>query len=180
MRARLIALLAPLVLLGAGCKEREAPRAAATAPPPAIDAAGAPSAAGGADAAAAAPTGDDPLAEKLRHCPLTVDGARTELRDVAGGIEVVVTADDPTATAEIRRRAAHLVAFSLGAATKANHGNGEGGGFMRDCPVVTRGTEITSTAVPGGASLIVRPADRTPVADLRAETRRRHDALQAR
>jgi hypothetical protein len=172
MRAIRAGLLVSVAVLAGGCKEREAPRAAAVATTPAaIDARGGDEV--GDD------TGDDPLAEKLRHCPVTVDGARTEIRDVAGGVEVIVTAEDAAAVADIRRRAAHLVAFSLGVTAKLAHGNGDGDGFMRNCPVVTRGTEITATAVVGGASLIVRPADRTPVAELRAETRKRHDALIA-
>ncbi len=179
MRQNERALLALTLVVASACRERAPPRAR----PPEASAASRtassnPSPPDAAVAVAPAPA-DDPMAEKLRHCPVTVDGAAVELRDIDGGIEVIVTAGDAAATADIRRRAAHLVAFSLGQATGGKHGGGDGGGFMRNCPVVTRATQITSTAVPRGASLIVRPTDGSPVADLRAETRRRHDALIA-
>ncbi|HUQ01116.1 MAG TPA: hypothetical protein VM261_01415 [Kofleriaceae bacterium] len=120
---------------------------------------------------------DDPLAEKLRHCPVTVEGARTTIADVEGGVALTVIADGETAIAEIHRRAAHLVAFTADQAARKDHGGGDGGGFMRNCPVVTRDTRIVAEDVDGGSRLVVQPTTASALAELRAETRRRHDAL---
>ena len=149
MRFALAAAAAVTVLALAACKRDDPPRAAPV----------------------------DPLDEKLRHCPVTVDGARTEITDVTDGIALVVTADADAAVTEILRRAAHLVHFTSGAATGTTHGGGEGGGFMRNCPVVARDTRVTAADVPGGARLTVTPRGALTVDALRADTRRRHAAL---
>ena len=129
------------------------------------------------DAAPARGGADDPLAEKLRHCPLAVDGAATASRDTGDGIELTITTSTAAGIAEIRRRAAHLVAFTAGQGPRADHGGGAGGGFMQNCPVVTRATSITATDVAGGSRLLVRAVGTLSVAELRAETRRRHAAF---
>jgi hypothetical protein len=122
---------------------------------------------------------DDPLAEKLRHCPITVDGVAIALRDVDDGVEWTITATDAAAIDEIRRRAAHLVAFTSGQPRRGEHGGGAGGGFMQNCPVVARSTTIEATDIPGGSRLVVRAGPDLTAPELRAETRRRHAALTA-
>lgn len=183
-------LLALTLALGCRSEPRDAPAGGASAASP-------PSPAGSAPAAAPSPSGaaapsapspsadalparggpDDPLAEKLRHCPVTVDGATTALRDIPAGIEVTVTAPDPAAATEIQRRAAHMVAFTAGRANRGEHGGGAGGGFMQNCPVVARSTTIDATHIPRGAVLLVRPTGDLTIAALRTETRRRQSAL---
>ncbi len=174
-RATLL-LVAVAAVVGCGRAEpRPAARAVADAGPPAVapvDAAAAPA----IDAAPVRGGADDPLAEKLRHCPAAVPGAVTVLQDIRDGIDLTITATAPAATAEIRRRGAHLVAFTAGRAGddgRAEHGGGGGGGFMQNCPVVTRATSITASDIPRGVRLRVRPTGALTVAALRAETRRR-------
>lgn len=173
-----LALAAAVAATVAGCgrgEPRPAARAVADAAPVPvvpIDAAAAPA----VDAAPTRGGADDPLAEKLRHCPAAVPGAITVLQDIRDGIDLTITATAPTATAEIRRRGAHLVAFTAGHASptgQAEHGGGGGGGFMQNCPVVTRSTSITASDIPRGVRLRVRPTGALTVAALRAETRRR-------
>lgn len=176
-----LALRTTLVLAAvalAGCGRGEPPPAGravadAAAPPVVpVDAAAAPA----ADAAPVRGGADDPLAEKLRHCPAAVAGAVTVLQDIRDGIDLTITATAPAATAEIRRRGAHLVAFTAGRAGpsgRAEHGGGGGGGFMQNCPVVTRSTSITASDIPRGVRLRVRPTGALTVAALRADTRRR-------
>jgi hypothetical protein len=142
--------------------------AASTAPPPA-------SATVAASSAAA-----DPLAEKLRHCPLTVEGATAAIGDVDGGIEIVVTAKDEPRVLEIRGRVKHLEELTSDKDTGVKHGAGAGGGWMRDCPVVSKDTVVVGADIAGGSRIVVRPKGAGSVADLRAETRRRHEALSKR
>lgn len=172
MRTVFVTCLLAAAVVGCGRSRARASDAAVAATPDA-----APAAALALDAAPERGGPDDPLAEKLRHCPLTVDGARTTIADVDVGIALTVTADAAPATAEIRRRAAHLVAFTTDQAARKDHGGGDGGGFMRNCPVVVRDTRVDATDVAGGSRLVVRPTGALTVADLRTETRRRHDAL---
>lgn len=131
----------------------------------------------GADAPPARGGPDDPMAEKLRHCPTTVPGSVTVLSDVPGGIDVTVTAIAPDVMAEVQRRAAHLVELSAGRAARGEHGGGAGGGFMQNCPVVIRSTSITTADLPDGVRLEVRPRGSLTVDELRADTRRRQAAL---
>ncbi len=114
----------------------------------------------------------DEMDEKMRHCPLALDGAATQLEDIAGGVRFTIAA--PAASIEeVRKRAHHLVEF---AAKRTHEGHGEfdgkGGGTMKNCPVVTDGVTITATDVANGAQLdVVTPADH--VDQLRAESRDR-------
>ena len=123
----------------------------------------------------------DPLAEKLRHCPLTVDGASVDVRDVDGGIEFLIRADTEIERRELIRRARHLEAFtqSRGKGTGVPHGMGQGGGWMRDCPVVTKDTLVEVAELAGGTRVTVLATGGT-VEELRTESRRRLIALRAR
>ena len=120
---------------------------------------------------------DDPLAEKLRHCPVAVAGSTTALQDTDDGIALTITAPGTAAATGIRRRAAHLVAFTAGQAKRTEQGGGGGGGFMQNCPVVTRATSITATDVTGGSRLDVHPIGSLTADVLRTETRRRRAAF---
>jgi hypothetical protein len=150
---------------------------AASCAGPARSGAGAPAA---HRAPATAPGGSaDPLAEKLRHCPVTVEGASTEIRDTTDGVELLVTAAVADAVARIRARARHLEAFTRGADTGVRHGAGRGGGWMRNCPVVTRDTLVTASDIERGVRIHVRPRDARAVEALRRDTRQRHAGLAA-
>jgi hypothetical protein len=118
-------------------------------------------------AAAARP---DPMDERMRHCPLALDGATTTLEDIDGGVRFTILVPPPQ-LAEVRRRAHHVVEFAA-RRSRAGHGgsDGKGGGKMKNCPVVTDGVAITVAEIEGGARLDVLGS---PVPQLRALTRER-------
>src|SRR5688500_16177862 len=94
--------------------------------------------------------GGDPL----RDCAAAAPGASTQIDDVRGGVALTITAREPAATQEIRRRAK---ARSDSAGT---------------CPVITYDTRLEIAEVAGGARIVIRPRAGS-LADLRAEIRRR-------
>ena len=118
------------------------------------------------------PKPPDNMDERMRHCPLALDGAASTLDDIDGGVRFVVKAPEGV-VAEARRRAHHIVEFAA-KKTREGHGgfDGKGGGRMKNCPVVTDDVTITATEVDGGAQLdiVTEPAR---VERLRAETRER-------
>jgi hypothetical protein len=109
--------------------------------------------------------------ERMRHCPVALDGATATLVDIDGGVRFTINMPEP-AVAEARRRAHHIVDFAA-RRTHEGHGgfDGQGGGRMKNCPVVTDDVAIKATDIPGGAQLDVIAAG--DVAQLRAETRAR-------
>ncbi len=113
----------------------------------------------------------DEMDERMRHCPVALDGATSTLADIAGGVRFTIKVPD-AAIDEARRRAHHIVDFAA-KKTREGHGDfdGKGGGRMKNCPVVTDGVTITAIDIPGGAQLdVIAVGD---VAQLRAETRAR-------
>src|SRR5690606_28986073 len=122
-------------------------------------------------AAGSAKKPPDEMDERMRHCPLALDGATSTLEDIDGGVRFTIKAPE-AAIAEARRRAHHIVDFAAGK-TRAGHGefDGQGGGHMKNCPVVTDDVSITATDITGGAQLDVKALG--DVARLRAETRAR-------
>ena len=114
----------------------------------------------------------DEMDEKMRHCPVALDGATSTVHDIDGGVRFVVNVPD-SALDEVRRRAHHIVDFAA-RKTREGHGgfDGQGGGHMKNCPVVTDGVMITATDIAGGAQLDV-VTDAPHVDQLRAETRTR-------
>lgn len=127
-----------------------------------------------AEATPAAKKPPDEMDERMRHCPVALDGATSTLEDIDGGVRFTVKVPDREID-EARRRAHHIVDFAA-KRTRAGHGgfDGKGGGRMKNCPVVTDGVTIEATDVPGGAQLDI-VADAKHVAQLRAETRARVD-----
>ena len=119
-----------------------------------------------------APKPPDDMDEKMRHCPLALDGATSTLEDIGGGVRFTITATAATVD-EARRRAHHIVDFAAHK-TREGHGDfdGKGGGRMKNCPVITDDVTITATDVDGGAQLdVVTAADH--VEALRTQTRER-------
>jgi hypothetical protein len=114
----------------------------------------------------------DEMDEKMRHCPVAIDGAQSTMQDIDGGVRFSIKAPE-AAVDEARRRAHHIVDFAA-RKTREGHGgfDGKGGGRMRNCPVVTDNVTITATDIDGGARVdVVTTAER--VEALRAETRER-------
>jgi hypothetical protein len=118
-----------------------------------------------------APKQPDQMDEKMRHCPLALDGATTTVTDIDGGVRFTIK--PPTALVdEARRRGHHIVEFAA-RKTRQGHGDfdGKGGGRMKNCPVVTDEVTITATDIDGGAQLDVIAT--TNVDALRTTTRDR-------
>jgi len=115
----------------------------------------------------------DEMDEKMRHCPVALDGGATTVADIDGGVRFTIQVPD-AAVEEARRRARHIIEF---AAKRTHEGHGEfdgkGGGRMKNCPVVTDGVTIQETDVPGGAQLDVLASDPSHLDQLRADTRER-------
>lgn len=122
-----------------------------------------------------APKPPDEMDERMRHCPVALDGAVSTLEDIDRGVRFTIAAP-ASMVAEARRRAHHLVDFAA-RKTREGHGDfdGKGGGRMKNCPVVTDAVTITVTEIEGGARLDVLAA--TEVEALRVETRRRVKAF---
>jgi len=119
-----------------------------------------------------APKPPDDMDEKMRHCPLALDGAVSTMENVPGGVRFTVAVPEPLVT-EVRRRAHEIVDFAAKRTTKG-HGefDGKGGRHMKNCPVVTDDVTITVADVAGGTRLeIVSASGRVDA--LRAEARRR-------
>ena len=145
-----------------GCKSsdsRPAPAPSGSAAPAPVD-------------AKPAPKPPDEMDEKMRHCPLALEGATSTLDDIAGGVRFTIKAPD-AAVAEVRRRARHIVEFAA-KRTREGHGgfDGKGGGRMKNCPVVTDQVSITATDIDAGAELEI-VTDAANVEHLRDETRER-------
>jgi hypothetical protein len=123
------------------------------------------------DAQAASKPPDD-MDERMRHCPLALDGAASIVEDIDGGVRFTIK---PAAASldEARRRAHHIIEFAA-KKTRAGHGefDGKGGGHMKNCPIVTDDVRITETDIDGGVQLdVVTTPDH--VDTLRADTRER-------
>lgn len=117
------------------------------------------------------PKPPDEMDERMRHCPLALDGAVSTLEDIAGGVRFTVKVPE-VAVEETRRRAHHIVDFAA-KRTREGHGgfDGRGGGRMKNCPVVTDDVTITASDRNDGVQLdIIATGDADA---LRTETRER-------
>jgi TusA-related sulfurtransferase len=116
----------------------------------------------------------------MAHCPDAVTGAKTDIKDVPGGVEVTVTGKDPAATSDIRARVQALVDAQKNQSPNVKHtGTGEGGGLLGRCPIVLKDTTITTADVEGGSKMTVAAKDADEVDWLRRETRDRQEDLEA-
>lgn len=126
-------------------------------------------------------TGKKELA--MERCPSAVPGAKTNVKELPGGVVVIVRApDDPVAQAEIRNR----VQFQLSAQADPTRGAlehtgmGTGSGRYGFCPGMVENTTLDVEWLADGAKMTVmadRPED---VARLRETTRQRAQALPRR
>lgn len=134
----------------------------ATAEPPAVD-----------------PVPANPRAEKHWHCPVTVAGAKTEVNDTEGGVELVIRVSSEAGRAEVSKRVHHLEDFSRDIDSVVHRGGRKGGGWMSQCPVVMKDTLVEAIETPEGARIRVLAQDASQVDALRIESRRRLTALHA-
>jgi hypothetical protein len=114
--------------------------------------------------------------EKMRQCPLAVKGARTSIENESEQVVFVVTAEADDVVLLIRERAAHMTEFIAAKRAGASDRDQHRAGWMRNCPVVTQGTEVAVSEIPRGARIVVVPTS-MGIDELRAEVQRRNDAL---
>lgn len=167
--------LAALGLVAAGCDEPKptaAPAPTQTAKPTAAPT----SAAAAPTTAAAAPTGSAAAGGgqgKMANCPSAVEGAKTEIKDVDGGVELTITGSGD-AVKDIQARSKSIAeAAKSEASTRKHSGTGEGGGAFGRCPVVLRDTDVTATDMEGGTKVVVKTKTAAEVDWLRRESRER-------
>lgn len=111
-------------------------------------------------------TGEDMSGRKehqMANCPSAVPDARTTAQDTKSGVVVTVTAAEPQAREEIRRRA-HLqenIGLQPGRGAIEHTGGGTGSGKFGFCPGLIEGTRVAVDDVPDGARLTVRAASKS-------------------
>ena len=138
----------------------------------------------GSVAAAKDTPGEDMSGGKERqmaHCPSAVPDAKTTAKDTKSGVVVTVTAAEPEAREEIRRRARRQESVGLQPDRGAieHTGGGTGSGKFGFCPGMIQGTRVAVDDVPDGARLTVRAASKSQVRSLQATTRERVRRLDA-
>lgn len=173
---RLLMLLSVPVAVVAltGCDSCGSSSPSPTTTAPSVTSA-APSASGApAPSASVAPSG------KMAHCPDAVQGAKTKIADVPGGVELTITATDTAAVMDIRARTQALLDAQKNQGATVHHtGTGEGGGLLGRCPVVLKDTTIVAANVDEGSKVTVTAKDPAELDWLRRETRDREEDLQA-
>jgi hypothetical protein len=113
----------------------------------------------------------------MQHCPTAVAGAKTEVKDNKDSVDVIVTAADAAKTAEIRKRAQHVVDAAKADPSSVEHtGEGHGGGGLGLCTVVLKDTTVTAADVEGGSKLTVKPNKPVDLEWLKKETHARQVA----
>jgi hypothetical protein len=102
----------------------------------------------------------------LDHCPSSLPGTTTDVRDAEGGVAITVTSRDTDVAEAIRGRAWHLAHEAGRPGGHAERGLRSG---SKRCPVVLDGTAVEARDVPGGAELTVRASVADAVPALRRE-----------
>lgn len=117
----------------------------------------------------------------MRNCPSGVRGAVTSADNRPDGVLLRVTSDDPTAQAEIRRRARRQADIARQPARGAleHTGQGTGAGEMGYCPGMEQGTVIGVEELPTGALLRVTARSPRNVEKIQQTTHERLKALRA-
>jgi TusA-related sulfurtransferase len=115
----------------------------------------------------------------MAHCPSSVAGAATDIKDSKDGLVITVVAKgDAAATAEIRSRAKFLSESAKNMTPDVKHnGSGEGGGTFGRCVVVMRNTHVDAKDVEGGSEIAVKPKEAKELDWLRREARDRQKEM---
>jgi TusA-related sulfurtransferase len=158
-----------------GCNQSSSPSGA-----PSGQASAAASAPSAGPSAVAAPSASVGASGKMAHCPNAVPGAKTDLKDVPGGVSITITASDAATLADIKARTQALLDAQKNQSTSVRHtGTGEGGGLLGRCPVVLKDTLVAAKDVDQGTEVTVTAKDASEVDWLRRETRDREEDLEA-
>lgn len=118
--------------------------------------------------------------QRMAHCPSSVEGAKTSLKDTTDGVLVSVTGPAEK-VAEIRARAKHVaeVAAKPEPARVQHTGQGTGGGGLGRCPIVVEGdTAVQVKEIEGGIE--ARVSTKKDVAALQKEAKLRAENFSAK
>lgn len=159
---------------GASTSASAAPSTSAAATTPATSASAATTPSSDAGTAEAADAGGGKHRD-MANCPTSAAGAVVAIKDVPGGVEIVVTGKEDAVTSDIRGRAKKLVDADRNeqAAGVKHTGHGEGGGRYGRCTIVMRNTQLETAEIPGGIKATVKAKEASEVDWLRRETRDR-------
>jgi len=170
--------LASLAVLLAGCPEEKKPEQTQPTATPT-------SSATIASTATAAPSGSAGASGKMAHCPNAVTAAKVEIKDVEGGVDMIVTGADDASVKEIRERSKHLgdvakeMAKERSADPSKHDGSGRGGSVHGRCPALIRDTTLDVADVDKGSKLTIKPVEAKEVDFLRREVREREADLES-
>jgi TusA-related sulfurtransferase len=167
MRIPLFVAVAALALLAGcdSCKNNASTTGADAAP------AGSASATASASASASAgPLASVAPAGNQAHCPVAVAGAKTDLANVDGGVELTITGPDDATASAIRARVQALIDASKNQSPMKHTGSGGGAGIFGRCPIVLKNTTVAAADVPGGSKVTVTTKVADEVDWLRRET----------
>lgn len=116
----------------------------------------------------------------MANCPSAVQGANTTVVNRKDGVDVLVTARDPAAQQEIRRRARvqQKVAWQPERGAIEHTGGGTGSGKFGYCPGLIQNTKLEIADTSDGARLTVHAASKEDVPRLQRQTRARAAALK--
>lgn len=117
---------------------------------------------------------------QMANCPSAVRGATTTVVNRKDGVEVLVTAKDPQAQQEIRRRARvqQTVAWQPERGAIEHTGGGTGSGKFGYCPGLVQNTRLDIADTPDGAKLTVHAASVEDVPRLQTQTKERAQSLK--
>lgn len=127
-----------------------------------------------------APSASVGASGKMAHCPNAVQGAKTDIADVPGGVQLTVTGTDPAVVTDIRARTKALLDAQKNQGANVHHtGTGEGGGLLGRCPIVLKDTTVVTADVDNGTKVTLTAKDPAELDWLRRETRDREEDLAA-
>ena len=99
------------------------------------------------------------------------------MTSTADGVDLTITAADPSASREVLSRAQEQLAMGEPTGSVKHDGQHGGPGGIGFCPIVHTNTTITVDDIPGGVLVHVRPVDRSTLDALRTETATRLGAI---
>src|SRR5262249_22793752 len=121
-------------------------------------------------------TGERP--NHMRNCPSAVTGATTRATPTGDGVDIEITASDPTAGQRIAELARLHAALSGPLLFMPYHTATHGGpGTIGFCPIIHEGTTVSTQPIANGARIHVAARSPYAVKMLQVETQQRIRAM---
>jgi hypothetical protein len=116
-----------------------------------------------------APPAQGQRAHGMRNCPSAVAGATTNLTNTPDGVDLQITASDPTVQQQVIELANIQAHMGKPNRSETEHTGMHGGpGDVGYCPIIHTATTVTFTQITGGAVIHVRAAVPADVPRLQA------------